>query len=109
MLLFIHPFSCGPSDEADMNLSRRGSFPWTVLRPSALKDEPAGPVSLAERKSISVGVPRESVAKTLLALAELPVGTSGANGMMWDLTAGNGGVSQQVQGAVERHRTDWLG
>lgn len=95
--------------EADLNLSKRTSFPWTVLRPSTLQDEPAGGVSLAEHSTITNPVPRESVAKVLLALAELPADAKGANGQMWDLTLGQGDVHDQVQAAVKRARTDWVG
>lgn len=95
--------------EADLNLSKRTSFPWTVLRPSTLQDEPAGGISLAEHSTITNPVPRESVAKVLLALAELPADTKGSNGQMWDLTLGQGDVQDQVQAAVKRARTDWIG
>jgi hypothetical protein len=74
-----------------------------------LLDEDAAGISLAERKSIATGVPRESVAETLLALAELPPNTQGANQQMWDLTQGDGQVRAQVGQAVKRARTDWLG
>lgn len=96
-------------DEADLNLSKRTKFPWTVLRPSRLLDEPSGGISLAERGTISTGVPRETVGKVLLALAELPPNTKGADGKMWDLTQGKGDIRAQVDEAVKRGRTDWVG
>lgn len=96
-------------DEADLNLSKRTKFPWTVLRPSSLLDEPSGGISLAERGTISTGVPRETVGKVLLALAELPPNTKGADGKMWDLTQGKGDIRTQVDEAVKRARTDWVG
>lgn len=96
-------------DEADLNLSKRTSFPWTVLRPSTLKDEPVGKVSLSRKQTISVGVPRESVAATLLKIAELSKGTKGTDGKMWDLTQGEGDIESEVQEATQRGTTDWVG
>lgn len=96
-------------DEADLDLSKRKSFPWTVLRPSTLLDEPVGKVTLAQKKTIAKGVPRESVAKTLVKIAELPKDTMGANGKMWDLTAGEGDIEAEVNDAVKRDTTDWVG
>ena len=97
------------ADEADLNLSGRKSFPWTVLRPSRLLDEPVGTVDLSRQKTIAVGIPRESVALTLLKIAELAKGTAGADGSMWDLTKGQGEIASEVQEAARRRRTDWVG
>lgn len=96
-------------DEADLNLSKRTSFPWTILRPSTLLDEPLGKVTLARKKTITGGISREGVGMTLLKIAELPRGTEGANGKMWDLTKGQGDIDTEVQEAVKRNTTDWVG
>ena len=43
--------------EADKNLSERKTFPWFVLRPGGLTDEPgSGKVALGERKTITTPV-----------------------------------------------------
>lgn len=97
------------ADEADLNLSKRTAFPWTVLRPSTLLDEAVGKVSLSRKETIAVGVPRESVAMTLLKIAELPKGTPGADGKMWDLTKGDGDIEVEVQEAAKRGTSDWVG
>ena len=99
------------TDNADLNLSKRTSFPWFVLRPSTLKDD-AGTdkVNLAVRKGISTGVPRQDVADTFLALAQLPRGYKGVDGQMWDLTGdGDVTIQQAVQQAAQQGRSDWLG
>lgn len=94
--------------KADANLAQRKTFPWFVLRPSTLADEAGtGKVSLGERKTISRPVPRDDVAATFVALAELPRGEG--DGLMNDLTAGDVSVAEAVEGAVKRKRTDWLG
>ncbi|UZJ52737.1 hypothetical protein CBS101457_002057 [Exobasidium rhododendri] len=95
--------------EADLNLSQRTTFPWTVLRPSTLQDEAQGKVDLARKQTISNGVPRQSVAMTLLKLAELPKSTQGVNGRMWDLTKGSGEIQTEVKEAAGRGTTDWVG
>ncbi|CAO1622443.1 unnamed protein product [Parajaminaea phylloscopi] len=93
---------------ADVDLSRRKSFPWFVLRPSRLLDDAGtGKVSLGERKTISQPVPREDVARVFLELAELPKGQG--DGLMLDLTQGSADVAQAVKDATHRGRTDWLG
>jgi hypothetical protein len=66
-------------------------------------------VDLARKQTIANGVPRESVALTLLRLAELPKDTTGANGKMWDLTKGKGDVQTEVTEAAQRDTTDWVG
>ncbi|CAD6885267.1 unnamed protein product [Tilletia controversa] len=98
---------------ADKNLSQRTSFPWLVLRPSALKDDAGtGIVKLGLQETISIGVPRDDVASTLLALAELPKGQG--DGLMLDLTGAGGEgegapIKEAVQAAAQRGRTDWTG
>lgn len=80
-----------------------------MLRPATLKDDSSNGVALAQRQTISQGIPRIDVAKTLVALAELPPGTTGANGMAWDLVGGQGNIHDEVQKAVQRARSDWVG
>jgi hypothetical protein len=80
-----------------------------VLRPSRLLDEPLNKVDLSRKKTISVGIPRESVAMTLLKVAEVEKGATGVDGKMWDLVAGHGEVDKEVQEAIQRNTTDWLG
>lgn len=80
-----------------------------MLRPSTLKDEPLGKVDLGRQKTIAVGIPRESVGMTLLKLAELPRGTQGADGKMWDLVGGQGDIQTEVDEAIRRGTTDWVG
>ncbi|KAK0527330.1 hypothetical protein OC834_002973 [Tilletia horrida] len=99
---------------ADKNLSQRTAFPWFVLRPSTLKDdEGTGVVKLGLQETISIGVPRDDVAATLLALAELPKGQ--ADGLMLDLTgveregAQGAPIKEAVAAAAKRGRTDWTG
>lgn len=94
---------------ADANLAqRKSSFPWFVLRPSRLLDDAGtGKVSLGERKTITKPVPRQDVARTFLALAELPKGSG--DGLMLDLTQGDTDVDKAVSEAISRGRSDWLG
>ncbi|KAK0548589.1 hypothetical protein OC846_004419 [Tilletia horrida] len=98
---------------ADKNLSSRTKFPWFVLRPSTLNDDAGtGIVKLGLQETISIGIPRDDVASTLLAVAELPKGQ--ADGLMLDLTgvegeAGGSPINEAVQAAAQRGRTDWTG
>ncbi|CAO1633133.1 unnamed protein product [Sympodiomycopsis kandeliae] len=97
---------------ADLNLSKRTSFPWFVLRPSALKDvDGTGKVNLAVRKGISEGIPRQDVANIILSVAQLPKGHPGVDWQMWDLIGGEGGVDIDlaVKEAADRGRSDWIG
>lgn len=96
------------TDEADVDLHKRSRFPWTILRPSSLHNGASKGVSLAERGTITIPVSRESVAKVLLALAELPHNTKGCNGQAWNLTDGRGEIHQQVEKAVQQKRSDWV-
>lgn len=79
------------------------------MRPSTLLDEPLGKVTLARKQTIATGVPRESVGMTLLKIAEIPRDSKNANGKMWDLTKGQGDVETEVQEAIKRDTTDWVG
>ncbi|KAJ1598669.1 hypothetical protein NDA14_006613 [Ustilago hordei] len=93
---------------ADKNLSGRSSFPWFVLRPGGLLDEPGkGKVALGVHQSLVHSIPREDVAATLLEVAQLPKGQ--ADGLMLDLLAGDKNISTSVKEAVERGRTDFEG
>lgn len=93
---------------ADKNLSRRSSFPWFVLRPGGLLDEPGtGKVALGVHQSLVHSIPREDVAATLVELAQLPKGQS--DGLMLDLLAGDQDIPTAVKEAVERGRTDFEG
>ncbi|PWN99939.1 NAD(P)-binding protein [Tilletiopsis washingtonensis] len=93
---------------ADVSLSTRTSFPWLVLRPSRLLDDPGtARVSLAAHTTISEPVRREDVAHTLLQLAELEKGKG--DGQMWNLTQGETEIGAAVKEAAERNRTDWVG
>ncbi|KIS68428.1 uncharacterized protein UMAG_03517 [Mycosarcoma maydis] len=93
---------------ADKNLSSRSSFPWFVLRPGGLLDEPAtGQVALGVHQSLVHSIPREDVAATLLEIAQLPKGQ--ADGLMLDLLAGDKDIPTSVKEAVERGRTDFEG
>ncbi|PWY98279.1 NAD(P)-binding protein [Testicularia cyperi] len=95
-------------NNADKNLSQRTSFPWFVLRPGTLLEEPGtGKVALGDRQSLDHKIPREDVAATLLAVAELPKGQ--ADGLMLNLLSGSSDVSTAVQQAVQRASTDFLG
>ncbi|SAM83396.1 related to UPF0659 protein C216.03 [Ustilago bromivora] len=86
---------------ADKNLSGRSSFPWFVLRPGGLLDEPGkGKVALGVHQSLVHSIPREDVAATLLEVAQLPKGQ--ADGLMLDLLAGDKDISTSVKEAVER-------
>ncbi|SPO32553.1 related to UPF0659 protein C216.03 [Ustilago trichophora] len=93
---------------ADKNLSTRASFPWFVVRPGGLLDEPAtGKVALGAHQSLVHSIPREDVAATLLEVAQLPKGQ--ADGLMLDLLAGDQDIPTSVKEAVERGRTDFEG
>ncbi|SJX63761.1 uncharacterized protein SRS1_14509 [Sporisorium reilianum f. sp. reilianum] len=93
---------------ADKNLSGRTSFPWFVLRPGGLLDEPAtGKVALGVHQSLVHSIPREDVAATLLEIAQLPKGQ--ADGLMLDLLAGDKDIPTSVKEAVDRGRTDFEG
>lgn len=93
---------------ADKNLSGRTSFPWFVLRPGGLLDEPGkGKVALGVHQSLVHSIPREDVAATLVELAQLPKGQG--DGLMLDLLAGDKDIPTSVKEAVERGRTDFEG
>ena len=103
-----HPSAQAAKHAADVSLSTRTSFPWLVLRPSRLLDEPGtARVSLAAHTTISEPVRREDVAHTLLQLAELEKGKGDVQ--MWNLTQGETEVGAAVKEAAERNRTDWVG
>ncbi|KAJ1022506.1 hypothetical protein NDA16_003495 [Ustilago loliicola] len=103
-----NPIYSPTTDAADKNLSGRSSFPWFVLRPRGLLDEPGkGKVALGVHQSLVHSIPREDVAATLLEVAQLPKGQ--ADGLMLDLLAGDKVIPTSVKEAVERGRTDFEG
>ncbi|EST09535.2 Pectinesterase, catalytic [Kalmanozyma brasiliensis GHG001] len=86
---------------ADKNLSERSSFPWFVLRPGGLLDEPGtGKVALGVHQSLVHSIPREDVAATLVEIAQLPKGQG--DGLMLDLLAGDNDIPTSVKEAIER-------
>ncbi|EPQ30132.1 uncharacterized protein PFL1_02249 [Pseudozyma flocculosa PF-1] len=94
--------------EADKDLSRRTGFPWTVLRPGGLSDDPGtGKVALAQHQTLVNKIPRDDVAAVLLELAELPRGQG--DSLMLDLLSGNNDVATAVKQAIERGRSDFEG
>ncbi|GEM06635.1 sulfate permease [Rhodotorula toruloides] len=97
---------------ADQNLSRRTSFPWTILRPGHLLDEePKGTVTAG--KTGMGGVTRGDVASSILALFNLALSPSTtsdadkpkASGLAIDVVQGKGTdkpVEEAIGEAVER-------
>ncbi|SNX85998.1 related to UPF0659 protein C216.03 [Melanopsichium pennsylvanicum] len=93
---------------ADKNLSQRSAFPWFVLRPGGLLDEPGtGKVALGIHQSLVHSIPREDVAATLLEIAQLSKGQ--ADGLMLDLLAGEKDIPTSVSEAAKRGHTDFNG
>ncbi|BGP14805.1 hypothetical protein JCM10213_001827 [Rhodosporidiobolus nylandii] len=94
---------------ADRSLHKRTSFPWIVLRPGHLRDEPAEGTGKVQLGRTGMGsVTRADVARTLLSLFRLP--RAAGNGLALDLIQNVDSeveVEKAVKEAVERGVSDW--
>ncbi|GJN87604.1 hypothetical protein Rhopal_000559-T1 [Rhodotorula paludigena] len=90
---------------ADRNLSKRTSFPWTIIRPGHLLDDAATGKATAGVTGIG-GVTRADVASAILALFRLsPSDRKKASGLALDLVQGtdrDAPLEEAVKQAVEK-------
>ncbi|KAI0263220.1 NAD(P)-binding protein [Gloeopeniophorella convolvens] len=91
--------------EADKNLVQRTTFPWTILRPSGLADDPGTGRLDIGRTHITARISRENVALALAELVERP----DAAGFAIDMEGGDVPIADGIDAFIKKGETDWLG
>jgi len=90
---------------ADENLINRKSFPWTILRPTTLTDDPGTGKATIGRTNLRPAISRADVAEALALLVDRP----DAAGLAIDMIGGDTTVSQGLDTFIKKGVTDWLG
>ncbi|KZT21333.1 NAD(P)-binding protein [Neolentinus lepideus HHB14362 ss-1] len=91
--------------EADKNLVQRTAFPWTILRPSGLSNEPGTGKADIGRTHITRNISRDDVARTLALLLDRP----DAAGLALDLVGGQTPLEDGLDTAIKNKVTAWIG
>ncbi|EIM86304.1 uncharacterized protein STEHIDRAFT_111790 [Stereum hirsutum FP-91666 SS1] len=89
---------------ADKNLTARSSFPWFILRPSWLSNEPGTGKASIGRTHLYPLLSRDDLAEVLKAVIENP----DAKGLAMDIVGGEEPIAEGVERFVKKGVSDWL-
>ncbi|KAI0297062.1 NAD(P)-binding protein [Multifurca ochricompacta] len=91
--------------QADKNLVLRTAFPWTIIRPTGLTDQPGTGRADIGRTHVTSFITRDDVAQILAELVERP----DAAGLAIDITSGDVPIAEGLDKFIKNGETDWLG
>lgn len=94
---------------ADVELHKRSSFKWFILRPGGLLDDAGtgkGDIGITH---LSNRIARDDVAETLALFADDASRREKAAGLALDLVGGDAPLEKALDAAVEKGETAWIG